>query len=383
METEAPVIETKVGLNAEKPLTIKHVSSGEPEKDITPEVKKEEPKVEMPVVQTEKQAEVIPEVAAEVKPEGSLKTPIVEKAEEVPVKSFEDYLAEKSEGKFKNWDEIAEQLNAPKEEFADEYVKQINQYVKDGGKFDDNWLRIQSTDYTAITDPIQLIAEQRKLEEPGITDEELKYEMDERYKINEWANEGEDATEIEKVMVQKMQREAEKSRQWLIENKKKIALSPKQQNAEQEAIQQDANKKVTEDWNKAVDTTVKTITKVSIKLSETEGFDYPVTADDVKDANKIVKQMLTNGNALATEHLDAKQPFGVNIKSLSEMVLKTRVFDKAVKFAIEQGKVLGASTTVKDIKNVNFTPDGKTIPPTEVKSVAQQIGSQIATQLKN
>lgn len=378
METEAPVIETKVGLNAETPLKIKHVPSGEPEKVVTQEVKKEEPKVETPVVQTEKPAEVIPEVEAEK--DSSLKTPIVETKEEVPVKSFEDYLAEKSEGKFKTWEEIAEQLNVPKEEFADEYVKQINQYVKDGGKFDDNWLRIQSTDYTAITDPIQLIAEQRKLEEPGITDEELKYEMEERYKMGEWSDEGEDATEIEKVMSQKMLREAEKSRQWLIENKNKMALSPKQQNAEQEKIQQEANKKVSEDWNKAVDTTVKTINKVSIKLSETEGFDYPVSADDLKDANKIVKQMLTNGNALATEHLDSKQPFGVNIKSLSEMVLKTRVFDKAIKFAMEQGKVQGASTTVKDIKNVNFKPEGAAVPVEQPKSLAQQIGEQIAKQ---
>ena len=63
---------------------------------------------------------------------------------DVKVPSFEELLAERTEGKFKTWDELQTILNEPKTEFANEQMKKINDYVKNGGTFDKDWFYYQT-----------------------------------------------------------------------------------------------------------------------------------------------------------------------------------------------------------------------------------------------
>src|ERR1035438_6457178 len=107
-----------------------------------PEVVKEEKKPEAP---TEQKAEdkVVLSNTDNKKPE-EVKAEVVKTDTKVP--TFEETLAERTGGKFKDWTEIEAKLNEPKIEFADEQIKKINDYRKGGGKIDKNWLYLQTVD---------------------------------------------------------------------------------------------------------------------------------------------------------------------------------------------------------------------------------------------
>ena len=84
--------------------------------------------------------------------------------------------------------------------------------------------------------------------------------------------------------------------------------------------------------------------------------------------------MGTSMMPLLSKFLDKKG--NVDVKLLSEGLYKMQNFDNAIKAAYQQGLAKGDHNTVKEIKNTNFKPDGKTDAP-KMKSLAEQIADGI------
>lgn len=337
-------------------------------------------------VETEKKVEnTVPQPTAE-KPEDKsvlsnnvpsdkpVNTEVKAEVKEIKIPTFEELLAERTEGKIKSWEEIEAKLNEPKIEFANEQVQKINDFVKNGGKFDDKWLYFQSTDFTKITDPFELLSEAMRLEEPGITDKEIEYRIKNDYKTDEWSENEDEATEVEEVMSAKMQREANKAKQKLIDFKEKSSLAPGQKSEADVKKQADFIKSVQLNWEKSVDENVKGFEKIPVKIDEKETFDVIVSDNERKALSDMVKPMGNSINPLLSKFMDDKG--FLDVKKMQNYLYKAENFENAVKTAYSQGMAKGQLTIVKDIKNIKFNSDGQSVP-VEPKTVKQQVGEQL------
>ena len=113
-------------------------------------------------------------------------TPIT--TETTPTYSFEKEFQEKTKGKFKSVEEIEalaaeyEKLKSqPKEDFADDFVKSLNDYVKKGGKAD-TFIEMQKINPTEMSD-LQVVAAHLKLVKGiDLTDEQIEGYIIDKYK---------------------------------------------------------------------------------------------------------------------------------------------------------------------------------------------------------
>lgn len=301
------------------------------------------------------------------------------KAEEIQkVPEFEEILAERTGGKFKSWDEIEAKINEPKTEFANEQIQKINDFVKNGGKIDSDWLYFQQTDFTKIEDPFELVSEAMRLAEPGITDAEIEYRLKTEYKTEDWSAEGEEPNEVESAMTAKLAREANNARAKLIEHKEKTSFNAPQKTEEQLKKEQEISKSIQQNWEKNVEETAKTFDKIAVKIDDKEAFDVIVSEDERKAIIKMSKQMGKEGlNVLLPKFLDKKG--NIDLKLLQNYMYKAENFDNAVKAAAVQYLAKGRLEVAKDVKNINFKPDSSTEAP-KSKSISESIAESV---LKN
>lgn len=296
----------------------------------------------------------------------------------VKVPSFEDLLAERTEGKFKTWDELQSVLNEPKTEFANEQIQKINDYVKNGGKITDDWFYYQNADFNSMDDPFELISEAMRLEDPDITDKEIEYRIKNDYKTEEWSENEEEANEVEEVFSARLLREAEKARQKLNDFKEKSSFSTPPKSEEQLKAELLKSKEIQENWEKQVEETIKDFTKIPVKIDEKETFDVSVSDEERKSLKKMAKDMGTSMMPLLSKFIDKKGH--IDVRMLQEGLYKMQNFDTAVKAAYTQGLAKGNHKTVKDIKNTNFNPDSKTDTP-RMKTLGEQIAENVEKHL--
>ncbi len=357
--------------------------------EVTTETKTEggEKKPEAP-----KAENITPEANAEgggtKKPEdSSLKNGTEQKGqpEVAQTKSFDDLLLEKSEGKFKTWDEITEKLSKPEVKFADERVAKINEYIEQGGSYED-WVSTQNINFDDLT-PAEQIAYEMQLKDPDLTSEEIELELKLKYGWDKWKENVEDyeeGVEPDDVKISKLrfEREAKKAKQTLLDYQKKWSVPQNKLAAEQLKAQDDAKAQSQEKWEKAVDESVKSIEKLPLKLSDADKdvIDYALSADEQKEINKVVKQLYHDSRSLFVEFIDKKSPVGLNVKGITEMIAKAKFFDKAIQIAATQARAAGQESIVKNIKNVDMNPSGNSSTTSQMKSIQQQMAEQI---LKN
>lgn len=301
-----------------------------------------------------------------------------EKVETPIQRSLDELLSEKTEGKFKAWEEIEKLLSEPKEDFADERVKQINQFVKEGGKFDANWLYWATTDFTTMQDdPIELLAMEMRLKDPNITDKEIEYELKREYRMDEWAEEGEEPTEIEQIMSDRIMRKSTYALAAIQEHQKKLQISPAKEREAELKAQEAQAAKAKQNWEANVSTALKDLNSLPVKLSDTNTVAYELTPELKGEVQKTMNALWTNPNALL-ENFVTKD--GIDAKGLAETIVKLKNFDKIVAIAVKNAQNVGKKEVVDKLKNTDFAPESKqTILGN--KTYEQQIGEQVARQL--
>jgi len=289
---------------------------------------------------------------------------------ETPSLSIEQVLAEKTGGKIKTLDDLEKLKDFnPDDYFVDDEVRRINELKKQGVALDENWFYLQTREFEKVDDPIEILAEAMKLENPELTDREIEYELKIKYQINQWAKEGEEEDdlsperkEIEEIFSAKMLRDAEKKREELIALRDSRSVKQKI-NPEQKAKQIAEAEQKYKQWVDSIEGISNNTSKLTVNVSEKDAFDFLVDSNEKKEVSNIVKTLWKDSNAFWGQFV---KDGNVDAKSIYETILKARNYEKAVASAYQRGLASGAEQEVKNIKNVNFKSDSAK-PPTSME----------------
>lgn len=295
------------------------------------------------------------------------------KSDPTPPKTFEELLAERTGGKIKDWKEVEAKLNETKVEFANEQAQKINDFIKNGGKFDNDWLYFQNTNFDEISEPDVLIAEAMRLREPGITDKEIAYRIKEEYKTDEWSEEENETTEVEEVMSAKMLREANKAKQELKDYQKKTSFAIPKKSEEDISKEATLKDEVQKNWEKEIEESMNGFEKVPVKIDDKETFDVMVSKEEKESLSQFTKSLGKDVNLFWNKFLNEKG--NIDLKKLQQYIYKAENFDNAIKATAIQYSAKGKEGVVKDIKNIKFNQDAKSDMPTN-KTMGEQIGEQ-------
>lgn len=272
------------------------------------------------------------------------------------VNDFDKLLAERSNGKFKAWDDIEKALNeAPKGDFANEEIAKLNDFVRQGGDIND-FVRTQRADYSKMADA-DVLRNYEKLIDPTLSDADIDLLVSDKYGV------AENATDQQKRLAEiRMKRDASEARKKLIDEQGKWKTSL----PDPEAAVKQAQKWITE-----LSSTADKVEKLEVRVDETSTFSYTVPVDvrnKVKEANKDLSKFFNRYiNADGSENIQ---------KFVQDMIILEN-FNQIVAAAAAAQKNKGKENVIKDLKNTNFTPGQKGGSGTSPKSIAQQAAEQI------
>ena len=310
----------------------------------------------------EKIAEKVEEKTPE-KVEEKIAEKTEEKVEDKPVKTFEDYLAERSGGKYKKWEDVEVELT-PKEVFANEKIKHLNELAAKGIDVTSReFLEIQSIDFEKMdnTDDILFEKWKRSDEGKGLSEKTIRYEINKKYNVNEWIEkEDSELTEDDRANQEKMLRDARESKKWLTNYKNERVLE-KQVDPEVAKALAKSNEEKLKNWDKFVDSDlVNKITKLSSPVSYKDEtgksvesqLDFEITDEDRKEVAAIMKQLPRDSNVFFNQFKD--KDGNRNHEALALMMLKARNFDKARALSYTAGSEQRALVIEKAAKNTGF-----------------------------
>jgi len=279
----------------------------------------------------------------------------------VAQKSFEELLAEKSSGKYKTLDEIEAIISSTKDNFVDEEVKHWNELKKSGVKLDAEFFELQAKNFEDMTDPVEILKEslKRKPENQGLSQRVIDFELNKKYNLSEWAEKDEeDYTEEDLVNRERIMRDAEVDRDWLVDYKKTRAFAP-EVNEEQIARNMESERSIQANWNKFVDEELAQKTsKLSTRIDDKESVDFEVSEADRKYAADMMKEMRNDVTVFWNQFLD--KDGNMNQKAVFEAIIRIKNQDNIVKVAHQNAMARGKEAEVKNIKNVNFSANETT-----------------------
>lgn len=290
--------------------------------------------------------------ATETKPVESTteKTP-----ESIPTKSFEELLAEKSAGKFKSWEEVEAIASAPKEEFANDDVKNWNELVKKGVKLDAEFFELQSKDFGKMDDPIEIRMEamKRQPEFQGLSPKTIELQLDKKYNLSEWINKEEDEyTDEDRANQEILVRDATIDREWLVKFKADRVFS-KEPDPNQEKQRAESERQAQENWERFVEEElVSKTSKLSTKIDDKESVDFEVSDADKKYAADMMKSMTKDISVFWKQFEDSDGR--MNQKAVYEAILYLKNKDNIVKISHQNAVAKGKESEVKALKNVSF-----------------------------
>lgn len=300
--------------------------------------------------------------------------PTTPPATPTPTKSFEEYIAEKTEGKFKAWEDIdavIKKASEPKEpEFQNEWLKNAYEYTEKKGGDLKEFLKIQTTDWDKV-EATQLVKDQLAKENPKLDAEKLEKLFNHTYKLSEDADPSEQ--EIGKI---KITSEAEKIREKLkaeqIQN-----LEPKGFKERQEAEQKakDEAKRIADlkaenqrVWEKAVAETIKD-PKITHVVKTEDGREVAVEHVLDETETKQMREILNNPNTIFNNY--KTEDGNVDMVRFKRDMFMLKNMDKMLARAAENGI---ADFIKKDLKNANFKDIVK-VPgsKTDLKAAAEKV----------
>src|SRR6185437_10631628 len=271
-------------------------------------------KTENTDTQTTKTDEVVTDEKKGEKTEEKQEDKPAAQTETPPIKSFDEQLSEVFEGKFKSVDELKKALETPKEEFASDQVKFFNELIKSGTvkNIDNDYIKMVTADYESMENPIEILMEDLKLNDPKFKNadpDELEFEIRQRYKMDEWAPDGEDPSEAEKILSKRQLREATEARDRLIEKRESLKFIKKENPVDEAKVAQERQQRQAE-FEKFVDKEVVTkINKLSTPIVDKEGkskdpFEFSVEPSTVSKVANLMKLMNTDARVFFNQFVE-------------------------------------------------------------------------------
>lgn len=291
--------------------------------------------------------------------------------------NIDDEISQRTEGKFKSYDELHSAykeaiVQTPKEpEFANEQIKQLNELVKQGVELTPEYFQAQAMDYTKydidnVSQAKELIAMELKLNEPGITDREIELTLSDKYKLNE---DEFDEKEIE-LSTLRLMREGRNAQKNLIENQKKYALPTNQADPVELERQQKEAEAAQAKFTSSVKEAVSKYEGESFKIGD-ETFKYE--ADD--KAKTRLEYSMNNTDKYFNKYVD--KDGNIDFESLRRDQFRLENFDKIIQSAISQAQSTGSKKVASKLKNNTLGTKKKVTTATAPKSVMGQVVQQV------
>lgn len=305
-----------------------------------------------------------------------------------PVKSFEEYLAEKSGGKYNKWEDLETALT-PKEVFANEKIKHLNELAAKGVDVTSReFLEIQSKDFEKLDKSDDILFEKWKLGEEGkgLSEKSIRHEINKKYNVDGWIDkEDDDLTADDIANQEKMNRDAVNDKQWLIDYKNERTLE-KAEDPKVAAAMAEQQKTFQSNWEKFVDSDlVNKITKYTTPIYAKDGktveseFNFDISDQDRKEFGSIMKQLPVDTNAFFGQFIKKGEDGKVtrDDAALFNMMVRAKNYDKAVALAYSDGAAKEALRIEKEQKNSNFKQNEsgqqKTVHTDPQKALAEAV----------
>ncbi len=322
----------------------------------------------------------------QAEPEPVVTTTTAEPAKvEVP-KTFEEILAERSNGKYKSWDDMQADLTPKELKFANEQIKRFNELAEKGVDVTSReFLELQSLD---VEKSDALFERWKRTDDgKGLSDEAIKYEINKKYNIDEWKDK--DPSELtldDKVNKEKLNRDINISKEWLTNYKNERTLEKTVDPSVSAAMAKEAEQAQL-NWEKSVDTNlVSAITKLSAPISYkdeagkvvTSDFDFDIPKPVLEKYGNVMKNLTKDPNAVFGLFKDAKG--NDDPAALFKALIKAETADERAALAYSQGAEKRALIIAKKETNTNYTatPSGGAVA--EVLTVEQAAAKAISQQ---
>jgi len=303
----------------------------------------------------------------ETQKESSLKEDSTQETSEdtkVSEKSFEDLLAEKTNGKYKTYEEI-ESLLSSKEtnsSFANEQMAELNDYVAKGGDVEE-YLRTQTANYDEM-DELNLVKSALKFNNNDLEPDEVDLLLNSQYKLDEDLYTA-DEIKLSKI---KLRSDAKKA-------KKELKSFQKDSSVPKQHREQVNNKKQSEEnirlWAEKIDKSLTDFKEVSFDINDKgEKFSYALSEEAVNTVKSSNKNLSEFWNRYINK--DGSE----NITKLNNDMAALNNLDSIVRSAFAQGLSKGKGDIIDDIKNPSYTPDSKNSSDKPL-SMAEQIAAEL------
>jgi len=279
-------------------------------------------------------------------------------------KPFDDFgtlLSEKTGGRFKSIDEIDAALKeVPESAYANEQIAKLNQYVSEGGKFED-FVSTQTVDYSKMSDSDVLAASMQTFNSDGLSQDDIQFLLTQKYGVTE------DATPDAKRLAQiSLKQDAASARKALLEHQQKWSV-PQNPDQGANAAQQAGLEKWKGDLSKGVDSTE----KVEIKITDDVSFDFNL--DDTAKAS--IKEKYADPRKFFERYRNADGTDNVAAFIRDMAILEN--FNSIGPALAAYGKSEGKDGVLKDLNNPSFVAPGSKKPVDAPASIADQAARQI------
>jgi hypothetical protein len=271
---------------------------------------------------------------------------------------FDAEFAKRTEGRFNSIDEMMEAVNTQSEqtkfEYGNELIAKLDELAKQGVNVDLDFVQSQMVDYSAYDventqQALELIKKQFKLDEPDITERELKFELSERYKLDEDMY---DEDDIERSKMRLM-RDAKRARKALEDNQKNTALPKGGVDPEKQRQAEEQARQAQEKLNKTLQDGLSRFEKESITVGN-ETFDYKLTSE----VKKTLENTIMNTHTYFNQYLNKDGSVNVDKLNSDQLWANSQTREIMLKSFLQQATAKGSKDVVNDIKNTSF--DGKT-----------------------
>jgi len=303
----------------------------------------------------------------ETQKESSLKEDSTqETSEETEVfeKSFEDLLAEKTNGKYKTYEEIESLLSSKetKSSFANEQMAELNDYVAKGGDVEE-YLRTQTANYDEM-DELNLVKSALKFNNNDLESDEVDLLFNSQYKLDEDIYTA-DEIKLSKI---KLRSDAKKA-------KKELKSFQKDSSVPKQHREQVNNKKQSEEnvrlWNEKIDKSLTDFKDVNFDINDKgEKFSYKLSEEAIENVRTSNKNLVSFWDRYVNE--DGSE----NITKLNKDMATLNNLDSIVRSAFAQGLSKGKGDIIDDIKNPSYSPDTKSSADKPL-SIAEQIAAEL------
>ncbi len=274
-----------------------------------------------------------------------------EETKKVPQASFEEELVNRTDGKYTTIDDMLDAITqkdeTPAFEYGNELIAKMDELVKKGVNVDRQFILEQMVNYSDIdhsdvNQAIELVKRKIRLEDPEITDREMKWELQDRYKLDEDEYSEED---IERSKA-RLSRDARKAKKELVDYQQSNHLPE----GGVDLKKQEAQKEYVAKINSTLKSTLNNYKQETINIGD-ESFEYKFDAE----TKSLIEKDVMNTDKRYSRYFDSKGNLDSKQLATDEAWANPATRSKMLNAFLKQATSTGSKEVVKDLKNSSLS----------------------------